>query len=171
MEYFDLYDSKGKRINKTMARGGKNLRGEYHLVVHIWIRNSKNQYLIQQRSKLEDPIPFQWAATGGGVLTGETSIEGVLRESFEEMSLVINTTKLRLIKRYYIDDPNTNYITDLYLLEDDVDLNKLILDSNEVKAVDYKTMNEIRKMVLEGKFWDYEKNINRIGYLDILEKS
>ncbi len=171
MEYFDLYNLEGKRINKIMARGGENLPGEYHLVVHIWIRNSKNQYLIQQRSKLEDPIPFQWAATGGAVLTGENSLEGVLRESYEEMCLVINPAHLKLVKRYFIENPKTNYITDLYLLEEDVNLDKLTLDPKEVKTVTYKTMNEIRKMISEGNFWDYENNINRIGYLDILEKS
>ena len=63
MEYFDLYNKDGQKINKVVPRGTKLLKGEYHIVVNIWIRNNQGQYLIQQRNKLSDKRPFMWAAT------------------------------------------------------------------------------------------------------------
>lgn len=171
MEIFDLYDRNGTKLNKTMERGGSNGNGEYHMVTHIWFRNSKNQYLIQQRNKQEDLVPYQWAATGGAILQGETSIEGTLREVREELGLELKEEDLILVKRYYITHPISNYITDLYLVKMDIDLSTLRLDPTEVKAVGYKTMEEIKTMVKEHTFWDYTHMMERRDYLSILEKS
>jgi len=171
MEIFDLYDKNFNKLNKTMPRGGQNKRGEYHLVTHIWIRNNKNQYLIQQRNKLEDPIPFQWAATGGAVLKDESSLEGTLRELKEELGYEFIPKDLKLVKRYFIEHDKANYITDLYLIDKQIELNEFIIDETEVKSIEYKTMNEIKEMIEKNLFWDYTHNLVREDYFDILEKS
>jgi 8-oxo-dGTP pyrophosphatase MutT (NUDIX family) len=171
MEYFDLYDEHMNKLDKTMLRGGSNNEGEYHLVVHIWIRNKKGQYLIQQRNKQEDVVPYQWAITGGAVLAGETSIEGAIRETKEEIGIDVLPEELQRIKRYFIKHQQSNYITDLYLVQKDIDLNHCVLDKKEVRAVDYKTMSDIRQMIKEDTFWNYEHMMERRGYLTLLEKS
>ncbi len=171
MEIFDLYDKLGNKLNKLMERGGENEDGEYHLVTHIWIRNTSGKYLIQQRNKTDDPVPYQWAATGGAVLTGETSIEATIRETYEELGINLKVEEFRLLKRYVIEDAKANYLTDLYLVEKDIDLNSLILDPIEVKAVAYKTMADIKQMIQDNLFWDYSGKMGRHDYFDILEKS
>jgi len=171
MEIFDLYDEQGNLTNKLMSRGGTNLVGEYHLVTHIWIRNTQGEYLIQQRNKLDDPIPFQWAATGGAVLAGETSIQATIRETWEELGLKLDEIDFRRLKSYFIEDAKANYITDLYLVEKDIQLDTLRLDKTEVKAVTYKTMAQIKDMIRDELFWDYEKNMGRTDYLTILERA
>mgnify|MGYP000044196871 FL=1 len=171
MEWFDLYDKDGNKLPKKMPRGGSNHPGEYHLVVHVWIRDSLGRYLIQQRNKRSDLVPHQWGITGGAVTSGETSLAGALRETYEEIGLTLDQAKLRRVHRYVIDHPKSNYITDLYLYEEDVLLNDLKLDTVEVRNVDYKTMDEIRAMITEGTFWDYERLLERQGYLALLEKS
>lgn len=171
MEWFDLYDKDGTKLTKKMPRGGSNHPGEYHLVVHVWIRDRQDRYLIQQRNKTSDLVPHQWGITGGAVTSGETSWSGALRETWEEIGLKMDEAKLRLVHRYVIDHPKSNYITDLYLYEEDVLLNDLKLDTVEVRNVDYKTMDEIRTMIAEGTFWDYERLLERQGYLALLEMS
>lgn len=171
MENFDLYDKQMNKLGKTMHRGGRNLPGEYHLVVHIWIRRSDGKYLIQQRNKQEDLIPFQWAITGGAVLTGESSLEGAIRETKEEIGITFQPNQFQLVKRYFIEHPKSSYITDLYLIEEDVLLNDCKLDTVEVKDVAYKSMSEIMEMIAEGTFWNYERMLERMGYFNLLEKS
>lgn len=171
MELFDLYDEHGNKIDKMMERGKTNLPGEYHLVTHIWIRNSQGLYLIQQRNKQDDPIPFQWAATGGAVLAGENSIQATVRETWEELGIRIPVAEFRLLKRYRIEDDWANYITDLYLVEKDIPLDALELDIREVKAVAYKTMAEIKEMIRDERFWNYAGNMGRHDYFDILERA
>lgn len=171
MEFFDLYNQLGEPINKIVERGSSLNPGEFHLVVHVWIRNAKGEYLVQQRNKLSDRIPFMWAATGGAVTSGETSLVAAIRETKEEIGLVLNESDLKHLNRYFITNDHASYITDLYLVEQDVLLNKLELDTLEVKQCCYFTMSKIRDMVEQKLFWDYENLLVRKGYLEIIEKS
>ena len=51
MELWDILDEKGNKTGRTMVRGNRIKRGDYHLVVHIWAKNEKGEYLIQKRAK------------------------------------------------------------------------------------------------------------------------
>lgn len=171
MEVFDLYNKDFQKLDKTMNRGDTNKDGEYHLVTHIWIRNSKKEYLIQQRNKKTDRIPYQWACTAGAVQYGESSVQGALREAKEEIGIDLDLRKLSLCKRYFVDDDIANYIVDCYLYEDDILLSDCEIDTVEVRDVKYATMGEIRDMIKNNTFWDAERHKSRKGYLDLLEKS
>ncbi|MBN2605512.1 MAG: NUDIX domain-containing protein [Bacilli bacterium] len=171
MEFFDLYNHLGEPLHKTVKRGEKLNPGEFHLVVHIWIRNSEGKYLVQQRNKLTDETPFMWAATGGAVTKGETSLYAAIRETKEEIGLALNENDLKHLNRYFIPNEFASYITDLYLVEQDVLLNELELDTLEVRQCKYFTMDEIKVMVENKQFWDYENLWVRKGYLESIEKS
>jgi len=170
MEYFDLYNKDFQKLDKKMIRGHHNEPGEYHLVVHIWIRNSLGKYLIQQRNKDTDRVPHQWATTGGAVTSGETSIEGAIRETYEEIGVLLEESQFQFKARYFVDDEFSNYITDLYLVEMDVDIESLVLDQNEVKQVKYFTLEEIYDLIKQKKHWDYSRIMSRKNYFIDLEK-
>ncbi len=171
MEKFDLYDKNFNKINKTMDRGGSNNPGEYHLVTHIWIKNSEGKYLIQQRNKQSDFVPYQWAATGGAAVTGDSSIEAAVRETYEELGINVEPKKFTLLERYFCEDENANFISDVYVIKEDILLNDINIDTVEVRDVAYKTMNEIKQMIKNNQFWNYERILSRKGYFDLLEKS
>ena len=57
MEKWDLYDENGNKIGKTINRGEKMESNEYHISVHIWIINKKNEFLIQKRSANKKKFP------------------------------------------------------------------------------------------------------------------
>lgn len=171
MEIFDLYDKEGKKLNKIMARGTENLSGEYHRVVHIWIINSKNQYLIQQRNKTTDRHPYQWAPTAGAVKSGETPIIAALRETKEEIGLTLKATDLNLLESIYIDHSQANFIIDLYLVYKDFDINTLVIEEKEVKAVKFASKNDIMKLLENNQFWDFNELDPSLDYFKKLEKS
>ena len=170
MEVFDLYDSEFNKLNKDMVRGSANNDGEYHLVVHIWIRNSSGQYIIQQRNKASDRVPYQWACTAGAVQKNESSIEGAIRETQEEIGVHLTKEQFSLVHRYFVDDKVANYIVDCYLVEADIELQDLTIDTVEVKDIMYKDMSGIKEMIRNNQFWDAERHNSRKGYLDLLEK-
>ena len=58
------------------------------------IQNSKGEFLIQKRSKQKDG---KYAATGGHVKTGQTSIEGMMDEIQEELGLTVKPEELELL--------------------------------------------------------------------------
>lgn len=170
MEYFDLYDRDGIKLNKSMKRGTTNNLGEYHRVVHIWIKNDQNQYLIQQRNKSTDRYPYQWAPTAGAVIKGETSFQAALREVKEEIGLSVSKHELIYIDSLYVDNTKANYIIDLFQINKNIRLGSLNIDKTEVKDVSYKTKKEILEMIDNKEFWNFHKDIPTYDYFSILEK-
>lgn len=171
MEVFDLYDKDFNILDKKMNRGETNEPGEYHLVVHIWFKNSEGNYLIQQRNKATDRVPYQWAATGGAAVSGDNSIETAVKETYEEIGIKLEPSKFQLVKRYFCDDKQSNFITDLYIVKEDILLKDLKIDTVEVRNVAYKSMSEIKEMIQENRFWNYPSRKGREDYFDLLEKS
>ena len=43
--------------------------------MHVWIQNDKGEFLIQKRCKTKRVFPGVWSITGGGVDTGEKTVE------------------------------------------------------------------------------------------------
>ena len=71
MEIWDLYDENRNLTNKTHIRGQELPDDNYHLVVHVWIKNNKNQYLISQRSASRKFNLLMWECVGGFILSGK----------------------------------------------------------------------------------------------------
>ena len=49
-ELWDAYDKERNVTGKILVRGEEIPDGLYHLVVHIWIKNKDNLFLISRRS-------------------------------------------------------------------------------------------------------------------------
>lgn len=151
MEYWDLYNEKKEKIGKIVQRGDFLNDDEYHVVVNAWIKNKRGQYLISQRSE-NKAHPFMWETTGGSILQGETSLDGVLREVKEELNVVLDKKDAVFIgsgKRYYKGCPD---ILDVYLFEiDDSNLN-IKIQEEEVNAYKWASKEEIKNLYEEGKF-------------------
>ena len=73
-EIWDLYDENRELLGKDHVRGEQLPIGGYHLVVHVWIRNSKGEYLISQRSANRPTFPLVWECVDGSVVKGEDSL-------------------------------------------------------------------------------------------------
>lgn len=59
-EIWNLYDENRELIGREHVRGKQLPVDGYHLVVHVWIRNSKGEYLISQRSANRTALPLVW---------------------------------------------------------------------------------------------------------------
>jgi len=79
-EYWDLVDGSGRPLGKTLQRGCIPADGEYHHVVHVWIRNSGGRYLITRRAAEKNVFPGLWEIPGGCAVAGETVREAAVRE-------------------------------------------------------------------------------------------
>ncbi|MGE7674016.1 hypothetical protein ACQKMV_10610 [Lysinibacillus sp. NPDC094403] len=47
MEIWDVYDKNRNKTNKLHMRG--EVDGDYHIVVHVWIKNNKGEFLLAKR--------------------------------------------------------------------------------------------------------------------------
>lgn len=151
-ELWDVYDKDRQKTGRTHKRGEELKDGDYHLVVHVCIFNSKNELLIQQRQPFKKGWPNMWDLTvGGSAVCGDSSSEAAEREVFEELGIKIDLSGKR---------PNfTTYfsvgINDIYIVEKDIELSELKLQKEEVKAAKWASREEIRRMQEEGTMIPY----------------
>ena len=151
MEYWDLYDKERNKLNKIVQRGDKLQDGEYHIVVNAWIRNSKNEFLITQRSA-NKKYAFMWECTGGSALKGETSLDAATREVGEELGIKVDKSTGVLIGttlRYY---PNCPDIFDVWLFTSNVLIDEVTIQEEEVCNVMWASVEKIKELWAERKF-------------------
>ena len=170
MEKFELFNEHGQALNKTATRHDTLQSDEYFRVVHVWIKNSNHEFLIQQRNKKEDPMPYQWATTTGIPFINESLKEAALREVKEELGLVFHQDSLIELKTITTKDERYHTITTVYLIQEDIDLKKVKVFKNEVKNVAYASLNRIQTMIEKESFWDYSKLLKDKNYFTYLKK-
>lgn len=154
MENWDVLDKDGNPIGKTVKREKVFLpKGEYHLVVHIWVIDHEGRLLIQKRSAQKQFMPGEWAAHGGAAVSGETSVEAAKRELFEEIGVDADASRFRLVRRI----KKRNSLVDVYIVRCNVPICKLVLQQSEVAEVKKVHLNQLKKMVNKGEFHNYGK--------------
>ena len=151
----DLYDANSNVTGLTYYKGDKVPNGYYPMVVMIAIQNSEGKFLMQKRSENKGG---DWAVTGGHPKKGETPYEGIISEVKEELGLDISNEEIiefesgcdgvDCFKMYYVNV--------------DVDLNKLILQEEELTEVKWFSIEELKYMVKE--------NILNENQIDFFEK-
>jgi len=151
MERWDLLDENGNLTGKTMVRGHSMHAGQYHLVVHIWIVDSKGRILLQRRALTRRLMPGVWAATGGSAIAGEDSETAARRELEEELSIRTAPGEMQKIAHLR----RRNAFTDVWLLKRDIDETTLSLQTEEVAEVRWVGEQELRVMIVKGDFHHY----------------
>ncbi len=169
MEYFEVYNEKGESLHKVVERGTKLKKGEFFLVVHVWLQNPFGEYLIQQRAKPTDPTPFQWATTTGIPNVNESLEDAAVRETKEELGLTLDKHELKKCRVITTTQSKYQTITHVYRATIQASLDALKLDGNEVKAVRFVNLKTILAMIDKGGFWDYRKLLNDAKYFTALE--
>ena len=157
-ELWDVYDENRKLTGRLHRRGDPMKDGDYHLVVHIWMMNSKGEFLLTKRSP-DKGFPNMWESTGGSALAGDDSLTAALREVKEETGLELDPAKGKLVLTYHISD----YFRDVWLFRQDFDLEDVVLQPGETIDKMYADRNTIFRLMESGEFVPY-------GYLrDLME--
>lgn len=147
-EMWDLYDRDRMLTGKKHRRGDPMEKGEYHLVVHVCIFNSKNQLLIQRRQPWKKKWPGMWDLTvGGSAVSGDSSQSAAMRETKEELGLEIDLTEVRPHFTINFD----NGFDDYYFIIKDVDISRLALQESEVAEVKWVDKEELLRLVDQGE--------------------
>ena len=154
MELWDLYTADKQPTGKTMVRGDERPEGCYNLAVSVWIRNQEGKYLISQRSASKKSYPLMWETVAGGVITGETSLQGAVREAKEEVGLELDPAKLRLVytqNGIFWNGKHHREIADVYLYEFHGEYDEKLAVSEEVAQSKWLTSDEIRLWLEDGR--------------------
>ena len=156
-EIWDLYNENRELLGKDHVRGEQLPIDGYHLVVHVWIRNSKGQYLISQRSANRPTFPLVWECVDGSVVKGEDSLQGALREVKEEVGVDLLPEKgqviLSDIKKIEFGKV-VNKIVDVWLFEYDGEVDLSNATTDEVAQAAWMNREQIKELFDANMFVD-----------------
>jgi len=153
MELWDLYTENRELTGRTHIRGEEIPEGCYHLVVHVWIHNSRGEYLISQRAASRPTFPLMWETVGGSVLAGEDSLSGAMREAKEEVGIDLLPESGRLLftkVRSIIGGKQYSDIMDVWLFSYDGDVQLSHATTDEVAQIRWMPPAEIQSLLDSG---------------------
>lgn len=149
MEAMDIYDKDRQPVG-LCTTGPKSLGpGQYRLVVHLCIFNSKAEMLIQRRRETCGRWPGRWDfSVRGCALAGETGRMAAMREAKEELNLDVDLDSLRPALTVSF----AGGYDELFLLRQDLNPEELLLQAEEVAEVRWASKEELLKLRTDGCF-------------------
>lgn len=153
-EHIDIVDDNGK-ILKSVPRSYIYQNKPLHRTVHILIKDTKGNILLQKRSAEKDFAPLWWSSSAGGhIKAGETYEQAAARELEEELGITIPLTYKGEI--YYEDG---RHIKRFIGLCEATYEGKLHLNPEEVADAKYFDINQIKKLIREGRLMQETINL------------
>ena len=161
MEIWDLYDENRNLTGKYCVRGEEIPENYYHLVVHVWIKNAKDEYLISQRSENRPTNPLMWECVGGSVVKGENSLNGAIRETKEEVGIDLSKANGKVVFskiRKKVNGKKFNDIMDVWLFEYNGEVDLKCATTDEVRDIRWMKKEKIRELFENGEL------VQTLGY-------
>ena len=149
-EKWDIYNEEKRQTGKKCFRDVRKLKsGEYHLVVTAIILNENNEILISKRAGYKTH-PNMWECCGGSVKSGESSLEGMLREIKEELGIVFNKREAMYLKT--IKSEENHDFKDLWVFKRNIKDNEITKPDGEVIDTKWVKIEEFNKMLNNNEF-------------------
>lgn len=142
MEYSDVYNADRQLTGRLHLRGTRWRRGEYGLIVCVWVYDGKGRILLTRRAP-EKSFPGTWENSGGAAQAGETSLQAITRELFEETGIRANPEDFELLGTRRDRDS----FFDFYCLKNDTPVEKIVLQKGETTDVKWATFDDIHQMI------------------------
>jgi len=89
-ELIDVLDERGVGTGVTKTKAAVHRDGDWHRAAHVWIVAPDGRVLFQRRSSRKENWPGRWDVSAAGHLSaGESAVDAAIRETFEELGVVI----------------------------------------------------------------------------------
>ncbi len=165
-EMIDVYDENRVFTGLTVPRAGAFMKeGQYTLYVLAVVQDLQGRFLITQRALDKSWGAGWWEVSGGGVLSGETPVQAVVREVGEEVGLDVAALEPKIIYSYTNVDlkHGSNYMVDIFNFQ--LDFTKEDVTLQECEAVDcaLATWEEIEALNEQGIFLHFDRLRKALG--------
>ncbi len=142
MEYNDIYDKDRNRTGRVHLRGTPWRKGEYGLVVCVWVYDSYGRLLLTRRAP-EKSFAGTWENSGGAVRAGEDSLTAIVRELQEETGIAAQPQEFVLLGSGR--DRFAHY--DYYCLHRDLPIEDVVLQPGETDGAQWLTFQQVHELV------------------------
>lgn len=155
MEILDIYDRDRRKTDRTAIRGQPLEKGDFRVVIHVCLFNSKGEMLIQRRQPFTKGWAGMWDVTvSGSAVSGDSSSGAAIRETSEEIGITLSSDDLRQVCTVNFDEG----FDDFYIVNKDIDISALTLQPEEVAEVKWANMDTIIRLIDEERFIPYHKS-------------
>ena len=151
LELFDICDTDGNPTGETTERSVAHTLGTVHRTAHTWVvRQSADdgfEVLLQKRSLRKDSFPGCYdTSSTGHIQAGDEPLPSAVRELSEELGIEAQEEDLTYIGRFDSGEILANFdgrpfhdreIGFVYVYQKPVELEKLLLQEDEVDAVEW----------------------------------
>lgn len=145
-EIIEIWDASGKPTGQTALKSEAHKQGWFHPTIHLWLYTQMGQVLLQKRAADKDTFPGLWdVSVAGHIRDEETPLEGVLRETWEEIGLRLEAAQLEFLGRFTSEHKHPGGIIDrefqyVYLAQLPVPLGELTTAPEEVAALELRSL-------------------------------
>ena len=152
-EKIDILTSRGKPTGNTAVKSQIHQKGFYHNTAHIWFYDFSGNVLLQQRSSKKTFYPLLWdVSVAGHVDSGESIRQAAIRETREEIGLLITENDLRKIGvfesfRTYDSGYIDNEFHHTFISKTHAKLNNLTPNPDEVESLKFVSMDEFETIL------------------------
>ena len=146
MELNDIYDKDRVKTGRLHRRGTPWRKGEYGLVVCVWVYNGKGELLLTRRAP-EKSFAGTWENSGGAAKAGENSLQAISRELSEETGIKAGKEEFSLLES--ARDKSCHY--DFYTLCRDVPIEQVVLQPGETDGAQWATFEKVHEMIASGQ--------------------
>ncbi len=153
MEYIDIVTKEGKPTGKSELKSIIHQKGYYHHTAHLWLYNDEGEILLSQRSAKKTICPLMWdVSVAGHIDAGETPMQGIIRETQEEIGLKISEIELKKIGVFECFQSYKNGIIDnefhnTFIAKLNVPLSQLVPQESEVEALKLVTFKDFETLI------------------------
>lgn len=142
MEFNDIYDENRRLTGRRHRRGDRWRRGEYGLVVCVWVYDGKGNLLLTRRAP-QKTYAGTWENSGGAAKAGETSLQAIVRELFEETGIRADASELELLE----SGKDNIAFYDYYCLQRDIPLSQIVLQPGETDGAQWASFQQVHGMI------------------------
>ena len=146
MELNDIYDEHRNLTGRVHRRGTPWQPGEYGVVVCVWVYDGLGHFLLTRRAKGKS-FAGTWENSGGAAQAGETSLQAIARERYEETGIQADQEEFELLAT----DLEWNIFYDHYCLKKHIPLNRIVLQQGETDNVMWASFGKVHWMIRTGK--------------------
>lgn len=146
MEWNDIYDSQRNLTGRLHLRGEPWGEDEFGLAVCVWVYDGKGNVLLTRRAPGKT-FAGTWENSGGSALAGETNLQAICRELYEETGIKADPAEFELLGTERTDWA----FFDHYCLRRQTPIEQIVLLPGETVDAKWVTFGQVQAMIDAGE--------------------
>lgn len=146
LEWNDIYDEHRNLTGRVHQRGTPWGKGEYGLVVCVWVYDGRGHLLLTRRAP-EKSFAGTWENSGGAAKAGEDSLTAIVRELREETGIEASPEEFTLLS----SGKDRTCFYDFYCIKKDVPLSSIVLQPGETDDCMWASFSKVHWMIRTKK--------------------